>query len=653
MAPLKRGRSAHSEEVNLGIVGDGQSCPFKFFHSCKYDNSGSSRLLGHLKRDHLSWDDGIRVLRDAISVESALFGEVGEALRFLSQWLCVRCMSLHALSRGCHHEDGIARFTSSSGDADDFIVGIPKPRQPLIDQAHVSSGGIVVDGALLERVFAIPMVTVKSIPHTCRMAFAQALTGSLRKVLATPGSVESWVKLLLLPRCTLQVVRPASRQERRSGNRKSMQCGSIMRALAVWKDGVGLEDLVLSLLAQSSECPSGRLSLKDTNEKGASIKQCLRKVADGHFTAAEPPNLPTFSPSEHALQVDADYVLGCVKSFPKGTSCGKDGLRAQHILDALSGKGASTASGLLAAITEVVNLWLGGFCPRVLAEFIASAPLTPLLKPDNGIRPIAVGAIWRRLVSKVAMHKFGKEMASHLGDYQFGVGVPNGAEAILHSANRFLNAFHDNASLAMLTVYFLTPLTWLIVRLSCGNEGPTLGLVLNIKKPEVFWPSCNGAKVQSGAFPSGIGRPARGVKLLGGAVSRDESFISTLAIKWAQRAVDLMESIRKLCDPQSELLLLRSCMGVAKLLFGLRTCQPAFVADAVSLFDKGLWGALEDIVVCGGPYFGDFQWRLASLPIRSGGLGLSSAEDLSAYAFVASRSNGWIKSVEWGDWVCD
>ena len=284
MAPSKRGHSAGNEEVSLGTVGDGQSCPFKFFHSCKYDNSGSSRLLGHLKRDHLSWDDGKRVLRDAISVESSLFGEVGEALRFLSQWLCVRCMSLHALSRGCHHEDGIERFTSSSGDADDFIVGIPKPRQPLIVQEPGSSGGIVADGALLERVFAIPMVTVKSIPPTCRMAFAQALTGRLHKVVATPGSVESWVKLLLLPRCTLRVVRPASRQERRSGNRKSMQCGSIMRALAVWKDGAGLEDLVLSLLTQSSECSPGGFSIKDTNEKGASIKQCLRKVADGEYS---------------------------------------------------------------------------------------------------------------------------------------------------------------------------------------------------------------------------------------------------------------------------------------------------------------------------------------------------------------------------------
>ncbi|KAD4384190.1 hypothetical protein E3N88_24358 [Mikania micrantha] len=94
------------------------------------------------------------------------------------------------------------------------------------------------------------------------------------------------------------------------------------------------------------------------------------------------------------------------------------------------------------------------YCPKVLAEFVASAPLTPLLKPDKGIRPIAVGGIWRRLVSKVAMKKVGKEMTQYLGDYQFGVGMPNGAEAVLHSANRFLNSFHADGSLALLTVDF-------------------------------------------------------------------------------------------------------------------------------------------------------------------------------------------------------
>ncbi|KAC9145050.1 hypothetical protein E3N88_46300 [Mikania micrantha] len=59
-----------------------------------------------------------------------------------------------------------------------------------------------------------------------------------------------------------------------------------------------------------------------------------------------------------------------------------------------------------------------------------------------------------KLVSKAAMRGVGKEMAKYLGDFQFGVGVPSGAEAVLHSANRFLNEFHSDGSLAMLTVDF-------------------------------------------------------------------------------------------------------------------------------------------------------------------------------------------------------
>lgn len=82
-------------------------------------------------------------------------------------------------------------------------------------------------------------------------------------------------------------------------------------------------------------------------------------------------------------------------------------------------------------------------------------------------------------------------------------------------------------------------------------------------------------------------------------------------------------------------------MGVAKLLFGLRTCQPLMTDEAILCFDKGLREAIEDIVVCGGPFFGDLQWRLAFLLMRLGGLGLLSARDVRAYAFVASRAQSW------------
>ncbi|PWA46516.1 reverse transcriptase domain-containing protein [Artemisia annua] len=81
-------------------------------------------------------------------------------------------------------------------------------------------------------------------------------------------------------------------------------------------------------------------------------------------------------------------------------------------------------------------------------------------------------------------------------------------------------------------------------------DGPSLGLQFNIRKTEVFWPSCDGGKIRPGLFPSDISRPERGVKLLGGVVSRDAGFISDLSAKRAARAVDLMGLLPRLRDPQ-------------------------------------------------------------------------------------------------------
>nr|GEV31125.1 putative reverse transcriptase domain, PPM-type phosphatase domain, protein phosphatase 2C family [Tanacetum cinerariifolium] len=82
-------------------------------------------------------------------------------------------------------------------------------------------------------------------------------------------------------------------------------------------------------------------------------------------------------------------------------------------------------------------------------------------------------------------------------------------------------------------------------------------------------------------------RPTLGVKLLGGAVSQDARFICSL---------ELMSLLPSLWDPQSELLLLRSCIGATKLLFGLRTCQPMYIGKVVSIFDNDLRRVIEAIV---------------------------------------------------------
>lgn len=83
-------------------------------------------------------------------------------------------------------------------------------------------------------------------------------------------------------------------------------------------------------------------------------------------------------------------------------------------------------------------------------------------------------------------------------------------------------------------------------------------------------------------------------------------------------------------------------MHIAKLFFGLRMYQSVHMEEATFLYDKCLSRSIKDIVVCGVPFFGNIQWRLASLLIRFGGLGSYSIVEASCCTFVATRSQMWV-----------
>ncbi|GKB68758.1 hypothetical protein Tco_0930170 [Tanacetum coccineum] len=230
--------------------------------------------------------------------------------------------------------------------------------------------------------------------------------------------------------------------------------------------------------------PGGTLSDVDDEDLDLgerNIKQCKREICDGHYTAAvrvlsssssssgvapcsdatfedlktkhpfQPaPSLPHIPIDHHPIIASSTVVLDRIKSFPCGTSCGRDGLRTQHLMDCLSGAAVAVSDELISSITQVVNIFLVGKCPQMLDEYIASAPLTPLVKPGGGICPIAVGTVWRRLVSKVSAIMIGHSLDGYLHGLQFGVGVSGGSEAILHAVNRLLEGYGDDVGLSML-----------------------------------------------------------------------------------------------------------------------------------------------------------------------------------------------------------
>ncbi|XP_026421804.1 uncharacterized protein LOC113317902 [Papaver somniferum] len=395
----------------------------------------------------------------------------------MRMWLCFPCFLWFSWKRPCRgHPGGILNGPFNGRSADFLIFGLDKPTSPTLFIDNRSADTVPVDefaGLSIETLhllFQKQITTTSSIPTQCRFNFSRTLKSALDKVLAHPTELGPWLQLLLLPICTLSLYMPKNAIEEWSGARKKIQTCTINRALDKWKEPQGCTSLIQKILEVNNELQQSR---KDSKKKRKTNAQaCKKKISQGHYAAATrilssngvaldtadtlaelrqkhpyapPLVIPSTAVEATPISVDSHVVLSAIRSFPKGTSWGKDGLRAQHLLDAFSGSAAAVSDEFFMSTSGVVNLWLSGQCPPSLGEYIASAPLTPLLKPYGGLRPIAIGTIWRQLCSKLATTTVCKDMVSYLGDHQFGVGIPYGGEIILHSANR-LHELKDRLS---------------------------------------------------------------------------------------------------------------------------------------------------------------------------------------------------------------
>ena len=281
-----------------------------------------------------------------------------------------------------------------------LATSIDLPSDPL-DLAFLSASACSFIGpesgavsTLLEAVMDCPVSTVVHIP--CSV---------LSKVLAiefrnATSSLWGFVHLFLFTKVVLRM--PPFRQRRC----RFVLASVLLDCLHIWSQSDGLcmlwkalqDDLIVSESSFGSQSTpynvsqalfwvrEGRYSnaVQALTSTGVAYKNddlAFQELLERHPTS-DPPTCP--APESASLTVDESAVIRCLKEFPRGTSPGASGLRAQHLLDVISGHTTSSAEDCLLALTRLMNFLLSGKVSPLLAPWLCGAPLMALLK-KNGV----------------------------------------------------------------------------------------------------------------------------------------------------------------------------------------------------------------------------------------------------------------------------
>ena len=135
----------------------------------------------------------------------------------------------------------------------------------------------------------------------------------------------------------------------------------------------------------------------------------------------------------------ASTVLAAVDSLRKGSSSGPSGLRPSHLHEAAHCPSSTCSHEFVEALTVFGQMASCGNIPPDFIPYFCGATLIASLK-KNGVRPIAIGEVLRRLVSKCLIAATLPQAIECLSPLQLGVGIPRASQTIIHAVNIHLSS---------------------------------------------------------------------------------------------------------------------------------------------------------------------------------------------------------------------
>lgn len=134
-----------------------------------------------------------------------------------------------------------------------------------------------------------------------------------------------------------------------------------------------------------------------------------------------------------------EEVMFQLKSFRKGVAGGMDSITAAHLLS-LTTFSPTLQDRMLRALANICDIIISGNVPEDARDSLFGAWLIAQTKKSGGLRPIAIGSIFRRLATKIALRRVQTRLGEHLRPRQLGFGTKSGAEAAVHTVRSFLRS---------------------------------------------------------------------------------------------------------------------------------------------------------------------------------------------------------------------
>lgn len=278
---------------------------------------------------------------------------------------------------------------------------------------------------------------LRRIPKAARFLVADKLCGVIKGCFEK-NSLDEWSQLLLFSYIVLGT----------DGEKKTSLVTKIKKNISSFQ----LSDHVQKRSSPLTISKRVQVKVDDYDIKGAirilsssetmapHDDQTIRLLQEKHPPSSPDLQFPEPPNNVNPLSVQEKDVQSAISSFPSGSAGGMDGFRPQFLKDIISVSAGEAGKRVLKALSQLCNFLLSGRVNEQVCPFLFGASLCALVKKDGGIRPIAVGSVFRRLTAKLACRHVQSGLSDYFMPNQLGVGVKRGCEILIHAVRHYVTS---------------------------------------------------------------------------------------------------------------------------------------------------------------------------------------------------------------------